>query len=261
MKYRQYFFIAGIIFGALMAMFALLWPSASTTLPLDDRHVAIVNGQPIPQSDFDLALESMARETRNSLPDDAPAYALDRLIEEELLFQRAIALGMTRKSSVVRRNLVLSVIDLAIAQAVPIPDDEELREFFNDNLDYFAPEPRLRISWTISQTRDGSREKPGSHPPNRLLTLSSMRRYVGERLLTTLKDAKVDDIIGPIEITDRFHWVDVIERIDGPAPSFENVRMKINALWQKRAREDALEKYIADLRDAADITRKDVTQP
>ena len=248
---------AGALGGAALALAGVLWPDQST-LETGAPAAAMVNGQPIPVEDVELALELIGRDSRGEIGEAEAALALERLIDEELLFQRALALDLPRNASTVRRSLVMTMIDLARADAPAQADEAELRAFFEENRAFFAGEDRVRIDWVSAAPGEADAVRPAAHPPDRLISASDLRRYLGAALSGALAAIEEGDTAGPIEAGGRRHWITVLERRAGRAPEFESVRDEVESLWRERAQEAALEAYLAELRAAADIRRQPV---
>lgn len=246
---------AGAVAGGVVVLAAALWPDRSN-IPAGSDAAAIVNGHVIPVEDIEIALDAMARDSRNPLTADDTGRAIERLIDEELLFQRGLALDMPRNASNVRRAIVMTMIDFARANAEPLPPDAELRGFFEANLEYFSAEDRYRVSWESAATPDGARQRPAAHPPERLLTATDLRRHLGDALVFAVQSATPGEVLGPLELGGRFHWLTVTEFTPAGDPRFENHRRRVEALWQERAEEAALEDYLAELRRTAVIERQ-----
>lgn len=245
----------GAVAGGILVLVSVLWPGDASIMPGSDVAV-VVNGHPIPVEDVEIALEAMARDSRNPLTGEDTDHAIERLIDEELLFQRGMALDMPRNASNVRRSIVMSMIDFARADAAPLPTEPELRAFFVDNIEYFDAEDRYRVRWESAPARDGERRRPAAHPPNRMLTATDLRRYLGDALTFAVQSATPGETIGPIETGGRFHWLTITEYSPAETPVFEDQRRRVEALWQERAEEAALEAYIVELRRSADIQRQ-----
>jgi hypothetical protein len=245
----------GAAAGGVLVLASILWPQPAALAPGSDAAV-IVNGHPIPVEDVEIALEAMARDSRGALDAEDTARAIERLIDEELLFQRGVALDMPRNASNVRRAIVMTMIDFARATAEPLPPEPELRAFFEANREYFSSEDRYRVSWESAATPDASRRRPAAHPPDRMLTATDLRRYLGDALTFAVQSATPGETLGPVEIGGRFHWLTVTEFTPASEVQFEHHRRRVEALWQERAEEAALEAYLSELRRTAEIERQ-----
>lgn len=249
----------GAAAGGLLVLASVLWPGESPIAR--GSHVAVtVNGHPIPVEDVELALEAMSRDSRNPLTEDDTDRAIERLVDEELLFQRGIALDMPRNAPNVRRAIVMTMIDFARSQAEPLPPEAELRNFFQANVEFFAAGDRYRVQWQSAAAPDGPRRRPAAHPPDRLLTLTELRRYLGEALTAELQSAAAGERLGPLESAGRYHWLTIVAFTPAGEPQFEPNRRRVEALWHERAEEAALKSYLAELRREADIARQPLPQ-
>lgn len=244
--------LGGILAGAVLGLSSLFLPGGG--LPASDLAVARVNGHPIARHDLDLALEAMARDSRNPLPADAESHALSRLIDEELLFQRAIALDLPRNAATIRRSIVIAMIDSIIAQADEAPDEAALRALFEREQSRFAGEPRLRVRWLSAADENGAYTLPAAHPPDRLITVTDLRRYLGEDLVEHALTLDPGTAGQPLHVSGRWHVIEVLERQAAPGADFATHRAAVAALWRERAEEAALETYLARLRDEAEIS-------
>jgi hypothetical protein len=255
---KRLVFAGAALAGGLFALAGLFAPEPEPARPADA--VADVNGWIIPAAELEIALEAMARDSRNPLPEDARERALNRLIDEELLFQRAVALDMPRNEPNLRRAAVLAMIEFVISGGALEAEEAELRALFEAERVLFEAEPRLRIDWRIS-FEGGEAERPPAHPPNRLLSLTELRRFIGPGLVAEIEDLPAGSEIGPIESGDVRQWISVVERADPQPPVFEDHRTRVEALWRERQQEGSLEAYLERLRSDADITLIDPADP
>lgn len=252
MQIPRLVFAAGAAAGAGLALAGLFLPG-DPRLDAADPAVARINGHAISAHDLNLALEAMAADSRNPLPGDARAHALSRLIDEELLFQRAIELDLPRNASTIRRSVVIAMIDAVIARADREPQEAELIALFEAEPERFGGEPRLQVEWESAPAGTSDFRRPPAHPPARLMSATDLRRYLGEDLTLaalTLQRGETSDLIA---IGDRIHRLHLTDRVMPPPPDFDRQREAVLALWRERAQEAALESYLADLRADADI--------
>ncbi|TGY87273.1 hypothetical protein E5163_16300 [Marinicauda algicola] len=245
-------FALGALLGGGLALGALLLPdSALSRLP--PSGTVWVNGVPITPDDVELALDAIERDSRNPLQADAREFVLDRLIDEELLFQRAIVLDLPRNESTIRRSIVLAMIDAIIAQAPAEPGDADLRALFEAERSLFTGEAALRVEWRVARSPDGPRLQPAAHPPDRLMTVTELRRVLGPMLTDRLLALDPGGSVGPIEAGGQFHWLTLLDR-QSPAPAdFERNRDAVAAMWRDRVQAETLERHLERLRSEAEI--------
>ncbi len=118
-----------LVLGACVGL-GLAIPSLATTA----RGVS-VNGVQIPAARIEaMVAAGMERER-----------VIERLIEEELLVQHGLELGMARSHSRVRGVMVQLVRDSLVSDAEP-PAEDTLRRFYEAERPRFTAEPLLEVS-------------------------------------------------------------------------------------------------------------------
>jgi hypothetical protein len=90
--------------------------------------VAWVNGQPVARESFARFVAGVARDRGGlDLDEAARREILDRMIDEELLLQQGLDLGLARREPAARRAIVSAVVDLVTTEEGPAePTPEEL---------------------------------------------------------------------------------------------------------------------------------------
>ncbi len=119
--------LAGIVAGALAAF------GGSQAAGLPPGAIALVNGTPILDSDYQRAVSMLAGDRREAPDTGERARVLDRLIDEELLVQHALGSGLAESDPIVRETVLRAMIDAAIAdQASRRPSESELRALYQE---------------------------------------------------------------------------------------------------------------------------------
>jgi hypothetical protein len=119
--------LTGILAGALAGI------GGSPGAALPPGAIALVNGSPILDSDYQRAVSMLAGDRRETPDAGERAHVLDRLIDEELLVQHALASGLAESDRVVRETVLRAMIDAAIAdQASRRPSESELRALYQE---------------------------------------------------------------------------------------------------------------------------------
>lgn len=107
---------------------------------------ASVNGHPIRIEDVERAWAALASDRRAPLTDTDRRFVLDRMIEEELLVQHALALGLPRSDRRVRSDLVSAVMGSLVASADGYePSEGEIEQFYAEHAAFFARPGRARV--------------------------------------------------------------------------------------------------------------------
>ena len=273
----------GMALGGALAATGLLAPRAERSGGLPPGAVARVNGEVIRSEDYQRLIEALAGDRRDQMRDTDYRHVLDRLIDEELLVQRGLELGLARHDRRVRADLTNAVISSVIAEEDDRqPTERELQEFYETNRDFFARSGRLRVRqiffrvaapadadaaekrareaarrWRGGESFAALRESFGDDPlsplPDSLLPPAKLLDYLGPTALRAALGLSVGDVSDPVRSGVGFHLLQVIERKDAEAPPLAEIRPQVAAEFRRRAGERALRKYLDGLRKRADV--------
>jgi hypothetical protein len=246
--------------------------------------VARVNGVEIRRGDYERLLAGLESDTRSPITHEARVHVLDRMIEEELLVQRAVDLGLVSVDRKVRANLTSSLIASVVAEAEQHePSEDELRRFYAENQDFFTRPGRLRArqiffrvgreggeaaareraeaarrrlsageAWEAVKAAAGDSEV--SPLPDTLLPATKLREYVGPTALRSTLELEVGEVSAPIRSGTGVHLIQLVDREPARVPSFEEVDDQVRSDWRRRRGDEALRDYLDGLRDAAQVT-------
>ncbi len=277
----RWLLIAGAGVGLALAAFGVFAPGAAPGVPRADE-VARVNSVPIPRLELERALARVEADTRGGAAGDVRGHVLERLIDEELLVQRGVALGLVESDATVRKALASAVIASVVADAsAEAPTEAELAAFYDANRAYFATPGRVRVARVF--VRDGG--EADARVAAALLALDAgvapaeVARGFGdvaplELPDALLPDAKLYELLGPTEASAALAVAEgarsdaiataggrsilvSLERAPGRSPELEAVRAQVEAEWSRRAGERALASYVDSLRSGAEIRRAD----
>lgn len=276
----------GAVAGAILAAVSILQKPPTKTLP--DYAVASVNGTYILRADYDRALAGVTEAlTKEEGPSEATQSlkqrTIDRLIEEELLVQRALDLGLPEKDPQMRAQLSARVLEMVAnaQEGDDVPDDKTLRAFHEKEPGRFRLSGRFRVDViffavpqdaspkqdadTLERAKEihkrlgqGERfedlQTLGSPllvaPPNTPLPVTKLQDYLGAtatRAVITLEEGRVSE---PIRGSDGYRILRLAERIEGEAPNFEAVRKDVENAYRKQQEDARLRKFL-DLRKQA----------
>ncbi len=155
---------------------------------------AIVNGVPIPREALARAVLALDADSRNPVTPEREAAVLERLIEEELLVQHGVELGLAETDFAARRALVQSVLSLGDGASAPAqePSEAELRRFYRDNAGFFAPAPRFAAS--IVFVREGAGRADKLAAARAALASGASARGLGDAMIIPLPAGALDAI-------------------------------------------------------------------
>jgi hypothetical protein len=278
---KENWLILGAGIGLIAALASVAGPRGASQSELPGSAVALVNGLPLRVEALDRAVELVAGDRRNPTEAVEPSEILDRLIEEELLVQRAIDLDMVRSDASIRRAVVRAMIDIMVLEAESaMIEDADLRTYFDEHLGRFSRPPTAHVERVVVRDRLGSddpqaradavakllaagadadhvRRRHGdaaSVPiPDGAVLLSELREYMGPALAKAVAESSPGSIIGPVESDGSLSVVRVIEVGEARAPEFEDIRAIIETAFRKQRVDAAMRSYLARLRDRSDI--------
>jgi parvulin-like peptidyl-prolyl isomerase len=271
----------GMLAGAALAALGLARDAVVATRGLPPGAVAVVNGEPISRESLETALALVARDRKAPLTGDEKRQVLDRLVDEELLLQRAIALGLPRSDRKIRGELVASVIDAAAGGEPREPGEAELRAFYDENAAAFAGPPPLRVAQVfvaVGPRSDDEARARAEAAAGRLRggeDLAAVRRALGDPPAVELPPSfvpasRLRDVLGPAaaeaalalpagEVSepqrsaDGYRVLVVLERGQADPAPFESRRADVLGEFRRRRGEAALQAELASLRRDADI--------
>jgi parvulin-like peptidyl-prolyl isomerase len=272
----------GAAAGIAAAASGLVTRGRSPRLP--DDAVAEVNGQPIATVDYERVLGALASDRREgSLGPEDRQRVLDRLVDETLLVQRGLELGLVWRDAKVRKDLTTAVIDAAVAApAETEPSETELQAFYGQNRDFFVRPGRVRVRqvWCRAAAagddpavleragRASARLRAGedfavvhaalgdeevSPLPDTLLPPAKLLDYLGPTALRATLALEVGGVSDPVRSSSGYHVLQVTDRQGDAAPPLAQVRGEVVEEFHRRAGEQALRHYLDDLRRRADI--------
>lgn len=231
----------------------------------------------VSQASYERAIAALEADKRNPLTAADRARALDRLIDEELLVQRGIELGLPASEPAVRKAIVDTMIRFATAEGgARAPTDAELQRFYDTRPDLFRSDPALRVAAAALPAYDPAtagrlaRLLGGGMPfeaaarsvgatllpiPDMPLSAAKLTDYAGPTVRDTALGLTPGETAGAVESGGRLVMVQLIERRPGARAPFETVRAEVEEAWRRLERDQALERYLAELRRGTTVVK------
>jgi parvulin-like peptidyl-prolyl isomerase len=275
---------AGAVLGLVLAMAGLLG-SREPGLTLPGSAVARVNDAVIRRDDYQRLLAGVERDTKEPVTDAVRTRVLDRLIEEELLVQRALELGLARADRRVRADLVSAMITSVTANAEERePDADELRDFYAEERNFFTQPGRLRVRQIFFRVRDFSQDAEAAARaaraseklrageafaevvralgdeevaplPQALLPPQKLLEYLGPTALRAALALGPGDVSDPVRSGTGYHVLQLVESEPSRVADFDEIEALVRVEWTRRTGERALREYLDDLRARAEIVQ------
>ena len=253
--------VAGALVGLAAAGFGILrQSSAGTDLP--NNAIASVNGILIHRDTFERAIERIG--------DADGARLIGRLVDDELLVQRGIELGMTESDTEVRAAIVNSLVASITAEAdAASPSDEELLHYLEDNAERFSYTSALHVeAWQtdvepVAQAFIAALRTSGSAVANEqirplpdlppgLVPVELLRDYLGPAI--TAAAAEMPDGSSAV-FARRGSWlvVRVVAKERARVEDLSAIRNRVLLDYRRNLADRMLGEYLDGLRERADV--------
>lgn len=268
-----------LLLGA--ALFALFqWVADSTGDRNPMREIVITAGR----------IQALSQSFEKVWQRPATALELDGLIQEhireEVLYREALAMGLDRDDTIVRRRL-RQKMEFLSEDLVRLeePSDTELQAFLTAHAERFRQESRFsfRQVYLNANKRDTSAEADAramlvtlrghngdaSHLGDRLMIPHrfeqeperEVARALGKQFLRALHDTPLGSWQGPVVSGFGLHLVHISHRTEGKVPALAEVRDAVLREWSAAKRKQVNEAFYATLRARYQITVIKPTPP
>ena len=269
----------GALGGIIMAASGLVeqWTMSPSKLPANS--VARVGGHNISTERLQQLLGDLATDKRGSLSDEDRRFALNRLIDEELLILRGLELGLAESSPEIRKAIAAVVIAQVVAEAEASPPrDEDLRRLYDSDPGFLANAGRYRLWWLRLEGNDHAAAEIAADAyarlsigtnlqevmtstglvksdilPDTLLPLSKIRDYLGSDLIRSVVELQPDQYTPPVAANGDFHIFYLAGYQAGVVPDFSRARPLLEIEYTRRKGDRALREYLLWLRERNEI--------
>ena len=260
---------AGAALGLVAAAFGLLERTPSEGLP--ESAIARVNEALIGMDHYERTVQRLETLSGAPLSGEDRQRVLQQLVEEELLVQRGVDLGLPESEATVRTAIVQSLVASVTAEAdAANPSDEELGQFLDQHADRYTYASATEVAaWVTDDERlaqqfsatvrnlgttqeppDGVRAVPGI--PDSPLPLARLRMFLGPAIAAAVSEM-------PVESTNvyarqgRWYVVSVVEHADSVRADLAAVRSQVLVDYRKDLADRALSSYLQRLLQDADV--------
>ena len=276
--------VAGAVGGLAFAALALIRaPAPRAPAAGGDDVVAWVNGQPIARESFARFVGAVARErSRLELDRDTKRELLQRLVDEELLLQQGIALGLDRREPSARRAIVSAVVE-------GITTDEDPGETTRDKLEAFYAERgrdfaqpgalqveaalvpvaagqeaqayararaiagRARAGESLTALAASLGRPPDPPLPAGPLPLETLSGRLGSAVAQAAVQLAPGAISDPIRAADGWWVVKLVARGPDVIPPLDQVIEPVRNAYRMKQHDERLARRLAELRARADV--------
>ena len=256
--------VAGAMIGLVAAGYGIL-RQTDPAADLPDSAIAVVNDTMIGRDAFERALERLPEQDRN-----ATANLIEQLVDEELLVQRGIALGMISTDLTVRAAIINALVASITAEAdAASPSDEKLEQYLAANTERFSFTARLHVdAWQtdaesvaqafISALRDsGAADTRGDIAPvpdlpAGLVDIEMLRNYLGPAITAAAAEMPAGS---SALFARRGRWIviRIVDKQREAVTDLESIRNRVLLDYRRTLADEMLRDYVDDLRQRAEI--------
>jgi hypothetical protein len=276
--------LALLALGAVLGLSAAAWGllSAPPGDAMPGGAVAVVNGAPIAASELERLLAGVASDTEAPVDAAMRRHVLDRMVEEELLVQRGLELGLASRDRRVRADLVEAVIRSVVVEAEDRePSADELRAFYEAERALFTRPERLhvrRVQVRVGPGGEASARQRAAEAARRLragepfeavrrelgdapvapvpdvpLPPTTLREYLGPAALRAAQGLAPGAVSDPVASGSALHVLWLVAREPAVAPPLAEIEPQVRTEWRRREGDAALRRYLDGLRARADV--------
>ncbi|MCS6926395.1 MAG: peptidyl-prolyl cis-trans isomerase [Candidatus Binatia bacterium] len=260
----------GAAVGLVLALAGAFVPSSLTVA---EPVLARVNGKAITREEVSVALErSASKDLRATL-----AF----LVDQELLIQRGVAIGLLDSDLTVRKALAMAVIDAVVAEVLKEdPSEEEFRAFYAAHRSVFSLPARLHVQhlfvaedgdphaarvraeravaaiaqgMPFSEARERYGEREHVSLPDTPLPIHVVRRSLGPILAETVLTMRVGEVSPPVRSPQGYHVLHLVGAYPERVQPYEAVTQEVRREYFRRKRDEALQRLVDRLRRSATI--------
>ena len=229
----------------------------------DDENVIYVS-----DNDIDFLVSTWNDQMQRPPNEEELKSIIENFIQNEVLYREALKLNLDRGDIIVKRRLVQKLGFLKQEEGVKIPNDKELKEYFNENKVEFRIPKRLSFNHIFFSKESRSLEEVRQYLVNKNIksdpfllgrnfsdkTIRQIRRDFGDKFAASLDELTVlkNDLI--IESIYGWHIVNVSNIENSYLPEFNSIRDKILDTYLLVKKDEVLKKYTEELIKSYDVS-------
>ena len=229
----------------------------------------------ISRQKFEEIIKILDDQSNSELTLEKKSLIRERLIDEELLIQRAIELDLVRNDSLVKGNVIQTMFQYIInSSELAEPSETELRDYFNKEKNYFSSGKRYKLkNYTFRNLNDAElarnslmqsdlenflkliETEKAIDLPNVFLTPQKIRDYLGPKALEELPSLEKGDFSNIFEINQIPSIIICIDILLDNKPKFEEIIEQIKNKFIRDREDKLVKEYIENLRNFYEIEK------
>ena len=266
------------IFRGIFAIAGLILVLVGSNTQIEHRNypahtLVLVNQKPITKATLTVARQRSNALT-NTLKQQQDPLLMQRLIDDELILQRAESLGVLEADPGIRKLLARSTINKINTESQSLPISEsQLRDFYDNHQAVFQTPARFAVQAARFLTAEeamtarrqilaGSRlsETVSSadgavliEMPRSLLPTHMLRRYLGTGLTDAILQLDQERLSPPIAQDGGLYLLHLLKQQPSQVIPFQQAQSDIIIEFRSRQRQRALSEALALYKERADI--------
>ncbi|MCF6293330.1 MAG: peptidylprolyl isomerase [Robiginitomaculum sp.] len=271
--WRKLALLFGIVAGLAMAILASLNDKPQSNQKLPPSALVMVDDGVILQADLVRALTAVSAGRRNLLTEGDEQAILQRLIDEELLLQRAIKLGLVEAEPELRNSLVAALTREVISRSRSEDvDKQKLKEFYETNKQLFTQKPRYFVKAVFLANPKNAAEFEaalahedsidtlinnfaGNIPvPEGLLPKQKIIDYLGPQALADIDSMQIGTWSKIPDGQNAFWRIFLVDKTTETIFARDIIEQQVLTAFKNQRDDQALRDYISNLRREAVIT-------
>ena len=271
--WRKLALLFGIISGLAMAILASLNDKPQANQKLPPSALVMVDDGIILQADLVRALTAVSAGRRNLLTKDDEQAILQRLIDEELLLQRAIKLGLVEAEPELRNSLVAALTrEVIIRSRSEAVDQQKLEEFYETNKQLFTQKPRYFVKAVFLENLKNLTEFETALAngdsidtlvnnftstipiPEGLLPKQKLVDYLGPQALADIDSMEIGTWSKVPDDQNVFWRIFLVDKVTETTLPRDIIEQQVLTAFKNQRDDQALRDYISNLRREAVIT-------
>lgn len=267
----------GALLGLLLAARDLVDRANLASAGLPEDVVARVGERNISLDRFQSVLADLSADRRDPLTASDRDFALQRLVDEELLLRQGIEMGLVESLPEVRKAVVSAVIAQTVAEAEAVqPTEKQLRALYAADSGFFTSAARYRVVWlrgigpvesaaarlastqlNAGMAADSVAAATGLERVAELadvpMPLAKLRDYLGPTLARAVTQLTPGTATQPLTSDGRVHVLFLVEARPVQLPPFDDIRPLVEAEFTRRQGDAALQRHLERLRRENEI--------
>ena len=240
-----------------------------------DQAIARVGEKEISRQRFEEIIKILDDQSNSQLTLEKKNLIRERLIDEELLIQRAIELDLVRNDSLVKGNIIQTMFQYIInSKELAEPSEKDLREYFAKEKNYFSSGKRYKLkNYSFRNFNDAEMARNSLIKnnlenflklvttentldlPDVFLTPQKIRDYLGPKALEELPSLKKGDFSNIYEINQVPSIIICIDILQDKNPQFEEIFEQIKNKFIRDREDNLVKEYIENLRNYYEIEK------